>query len=108
MEDFLRQLQRTLLIIVDEVGYIPFDAEAANLFFQLVSSRYERAAMLVTSNKPFAAWGEIFGLPVVAAATAWRNRRELRAGMVAGRGPASPACGRSSSSTRPSDPAHAG
>jgi len=50
------------------VGYIPFDAEAANLFFQLVSSRYERGSVIVTSNKPFIAWGEIFGDPVVAAA----------------------------------------
>jgi len=56
------------LIIIDEVGYIPFDAEAANLFFQLVSSRYERGSVIVTSNKPFTAWGEIFGDPVVAAA----------------------------------------
>jgi len=61
LEDYRRQLQRTPLIIVDEVGYIPFDAEAANLFFQLVSSRYERGSVIVTSNKPFTAWGEIFG-----------------------------------------------
>jgi DNA replication protein DnaC len=68
LEGFLRQLERTPLIIIDEVGYIPFDAEAANLFFQLVSSRYERGSVIVTSNKPFTAWGEIFGDPVVAAA----------------------------------------
>ena len=46
----------------------PFDAEAANLFFQLVGARYERGSLIVTSNKPFTAWGEIFGDPVVAAA----------------------------------------
>jgi len=68
LETYLRQLERTPLIIIDEVGYIPFDAEAANLFFQLVSSRYERGSVIVTSNKPFTAWGEIFGDPVVAAA----------------------------------------
>ena len=68
LEAYLRQLERTPLIIIDEVGYIPFDAEAANLFFQLVSSRYERRSVIVTSNKPFTAWGEIFGDPVVAAA----------------------------------------
>ena len=68
LEAYLRLLERTPLIIVDEVGYIPFDAEAANLFFQLVSSRYEQASVIVTSNKPFTAWGEIFGDPVVAAA----------------------------------------
>jgi hypothetical protein len=38
---------------VDEVGYIPFEADAANLFFQLISNRYERASVIVTSNKPF-------------------------------------------------------
>jgi len=64
----LRQLVWTPLVVVDEVGYIPFDAEAANLFFQLVSSRYERASMIVTSNKPFGRWGEVFGDLAVAAA----------------------------------------
>ncbi len=54
--------------MVDEVGYIPFEPEAANLFFQLVSSRYERASLIVTSNKPFGCWGEVFGDDVVAAA----------------------------------------
>jgi DNA replication protein DnaC len=49
----LRTLGRVPLIIIDEVGYLPFDTEAANLFFQLVSSRYERASVIVTSNKPF-------------------------------------------------------
>lgn len=46
----LVKLGRIPLLIVDEVGYIPFEAEAANLFFQLVSSRYERASLIVTSN----------------------------------------------------------
>jgi DNA replication protein DnaC len=64
----LTRLGRTPLLIVDEVGYIPFEAEAANLFFQLVSARYERASVIVTSNKPFGRWGEVFGDPVVAAA----------------------------------------
>ena len=49
----LIKLGRVPLLIIDEVGYIPFEAEAANLFFQLVSSRYERARLIVTSNKPF-------------------------------------------------------
>lgn len=64
----LRTLGRTALVVVDEVGYLPFEAEAANLFFQLVAARYERASMIVTSNKPFARWGEVFGDAVVAAA----------------------------------------
>jgi len=64
----LDKLQRIPLLIVDEVGYIPFDPQAANLMFMLVSRRYERASLIVTSNKPFSAWGEIFGDDVVAAA----------------------------------------
>ena len=64
----LTRLGRYPLLVVDEVGYIPFEAEAANLFFQLVSARYERASVIVTSNKPFGRWGEVFGDPVVAAA----------------------------------------
>jgi DNA replication protein DnaC len=68
LEDELRRLGRVPLIVVDEVGYIPFDPEAANLMFSLVSNRYERASLIVTSNKPFSAWGEIFGDDVVAAA----------------------------------------
>ena len=50
----LARLGRTPLVVVDEVGYIPFEAEAANLFFQLVAARYERASLIVTSNKPIA------------------------------------------------------
>ena len=56
------------VIVVGEVGYIPFDPEAANLMFSLVSNRYERASMIVTSNKPFSAWGEIFGDDMAATA----------------------------------------
>jgi DNA replication protein DnaC len=64
----LVRLGRYPLAVVDEVGYIPFEAEAANLFFQLVSARYERASLIVTSNKPFGRWGEVFCDDVVAAA----------------------------------------
>ena len=63
----LAKLRRYGLIIVDEVGYLPFEQDAANLFFQLVSSRYERASLIVTSNNPFGRWGEVFGDDVVAA-----------------------------------------
>jgi DNA replication protein DnaC len=68
LEAELRRLSFIPLIVVDEVGYIPFDPEAANLMFSLVSSRYERASMIVTSNKPFSAWGEIFGDDMAATA----------------------------------------
>ena len=64
----LTRLTRYPLLIIDEVGYIPFEPEAANLFFQLVSSRYERASLIVTSNKAFGRWGEVFGDEVIAAA----------------------------------------
>lgn len=68
LQSELIRLARYPLLVVDEVGYIPFEPEAANLFFQLVSSRYERASLIVTSNKPFGRWGEVFGDDVVAAA----------------------------------------
>src|ERR671929_273861 len=61
LDDELARLQRIPLLVIDEVGYIPFDPQAANLMFMLVSRRYERASLIVTSNKPFSAWGEIFG-----------------------------------------------
>ena len=68
LEAELRRLSFVPLLVVDEVGYIPFDPEAANLMFSLVSARYERASLIVTSNKPFGRWGEVFGDEVVAAA----------------------------------------
>jgi DNA replication protein DnaC len=68
LEDEITRLGRVPLLIVDEVGYIPFDPEAANLMFSLISARYERASLFITSNKAFSSWGEIFGDEVVAAA----------------------------------------
>ena len=68
LHEALQRLGRVPLLIIDEVGYIPFEAEAANLFFQLISARYERASVIVTSNKPFGRWGEVFGDATVAAA----------------------------------------
>lgn len=61
LADELERLGRIPLLIIDEVGYIPFDPDAASLFFQLVSSRYERSSLIVSSNKSFSAWAEIFG-----------------------------------------------
>ncbi len=68
LDEELERLRRIPLVCVDEVGYIPFDPEAAALFFALVSSRYERASLIVNSNKTFSAWAEIFGDPVAVAA----------------------------------------
>jgi hypothetical protein len=59
---------RAALLIVDEIGYLPVVQGGGNLFFQLVNARYEKAAMILTSNRGFAEWGEVFGDPVVATA----------------------------------------
>jgi DNA replication protein DnaC len=59
---------RFSLLIVDEIGYLPVIPGGGNLFFQLVNARYEKGAMILTSNRGFAEWGEIFGDPVVATA----------------------------------------
>ena len=56
------------LLIIDELGYLPFDPKAAHLFFQLVSRRYEKGSTLITSNRAISEWGEVFGDPVVATA----------------------------------------
>jgi DNA replication protein DnaC len=64
----LTKLRRFSVLVVDEVGYIPFDQDAANLFFQLVASRYEHAALILTSNLSFGRWGEVFGDQTVASA----------------------------------------
>src|SRR3954464_13032301 len=68
LEAELKKIRRYKLIIIDEVGYIPFDHDAANLFFQLIASRYELGSVMVTSNLPFGRWGETFSDDVVAAA----------------------------------------
>ena len=56
------------LLIIDEIGYLPFDSDTANLFFQLIASRYEQGSILITSNMPFGRWGEVFADEIVAAA----------------------------------------
>ncbi|MGE5792129.1 MAG: IS21-like element helper ATPase IstB [Bacteroidota bacterium] len=68
---FHRQLQaylRPALLVVDEVGYLPLDRTEANLVFQLVSRRYERGSMIITSNKSFTEWGGVLGDDVLATA----------------------------------------
>ena len=61
----IRFYARPALLIVDEIGYLPITAGGANLFFQLVNARYEKGAMILTSNRGFAEWGEVFGEPKV-------------------------------------------
>jgi len=68
LRERIRYLCRAQLLIIDEIGYLSLGAGAGNLFFQLVNARYERGAMILTSNRGFAEWGEVFGDPVVATA----------------------------------------
>lgn len=68
LERTLKQLTYPRLLIVDEIGYLPLSRDEASLFFRLVNRRYERASMILTSNKSFADWGEIFGEQVIATA----------------------------------------
>lgn len=68
LREKIRFLARAALLVVDEIGYLPVTPGGANLFFQLVNARYEKGAMILTSNRGFAEWGEVFGDPVVATA----------------------------------------
>jgi DNA replication protein DnaC len=86
------------LLIVDEIGYLPIDRAGANLFFQLISRRYERGPMVLTSNQSFGSWGEIFGDRVIATAildrilhhaitvnirgNSYRLKEKLKAGLI--------------------------
>lgn len=64
----LENLSRVDLIIIDELGYLTLNKQTAKLFFQLISKRYEHASVIITTNKPFEEWGEVFNDEVVAAA----------------------------------------
>ena len=68
LDDRLTFYAKPKLLIVDELGYLPFEPHAAHLFFQLVSRRYERGSILITSNRSVGEWGEVFGDAVVATA----------------------------------------
>ena len=68
LDDELRRIERYGLIVVDEIGYLPLERQAANLLFAFVARRYERGSIIVTSNRGFEAWGEILGDAMVAAA----------------------------------------
>jgi DNA replication protein DnaC len=68
LEERLTHYNKPKLLIVDELGYLPFTKEAGHLFFQLISRRYERGSILLTSNRAVSEWGEVFGDGVVATA----------------------------------------
>ena len=98
LDDKLLALSKPKLLIVDELGYLPLEPDAAHLFYQLVTRRYERGAMLITSNRSVVEWGSVFGDPVVATAIldrlmhhshvitirgdSYRLRTKRRAGLV--------------------------
>ena len=104
LEERLTHFAKPKLLIVDELGYLPLDPDAAHLFFQLVSRRYERGAMLITSNRSVGEWGAVFGDPVVATAIldrllhhshvitirgdSYRLREKRRSGLLQKAGPA--------------------
>jgi DNA replication protein DnaC len=104
LERALQQLVYPKLLIVDEIGYLPLSRDEASLFFRLVVRRYERASLIVTSNKSFLDWGEVFNDHVLATAIldrllhhattlnvkgeSYRLKDKRRAGVV---GPARPA-----------------
>jgi DNA replication protein DnaC len=68
LEERLKHYSLPKLLIIDEIGYIPIDQHGAHLFFQLISRRYERGSIVLTSNQSFGQWGEVFGNPIIATA----------------------------------------
>lgn len=86
LEDKLFALAKYAVLIVDEMGYLPFEPRQAALFFQLVARRYERGPIIVTSNKSFGQWGEVFGGDT-AVASAILDRLLHHAAVINIRGP---------------------
>lgn len=66
LDDKLKTLSKYKLLIIDEVGYLPIDTEAANMLFQLINKRYEKNSTIITTNKSFSKWGELFGDNMIA------------------------------------------
>ncbi len=65
-ESKLKNYAKYKILIIDQIGYLPIDKDSANLFFQLISKRYEKHCTIITTNKPFSQWGKIFGDNVLA------------------------------------------
>ena len=98
LEDRLKVYTVPRLLLIDEIGYLPIDRAGANLFFQLISRRYERGPMILTSNQSFGSWGDVFGDRVIATAildrvlhhaitlnirgNSYRLKDKLKAGLV--------------------------
>jgi DNA replication protein DnaC len=64
----LRHYLKAKVLVIDEVGYLPLDTVGATIFFQLVSARYERGSIILTSNKSYTDWGQVFGETTIATA----------------------------------------
>ena len=64
--DRIKNYEKYSVFIIDEVGYLPMDIEGANLLFQLINKRYEKHTTIITTNKPFGQWGELFGDNMIA------------------------------------------
>ena len=98
LEEKLRLFSQPKLLIIDEIGYLPLDRHGASLFFQLIARRYEKGAMILTSNQTYSHWGTIFGDNVLATAIldrllhhavtinikgdSYRLKEKLKAGLV--------------------------
>lgn len=101
MDRRLRVYLAPKLLVIDEMGYLPLDEIGATIFFQLVSARYERGSIIVTSNKSYSEWGSIFGDTIIATAIldrllhhsttinirgeSYRLKERRRAGLIGGR-----------------------
>jgi DNA replication protein DnaC len=68
LERRLRVYLRPKVLVIDEVGYLPLDPVGATVLFQLISARYERGSIILTSNKSYTDWGAVFGEQTIAAA----------------------------------------
>ena len=68
LPDKLRVLAKYRMLIIDEIGYLPMDIQGANLFFQLITRRYEKTSTVFTSNKTFSQWNEVFADVTIASA----------------------------------------
>jgi len=106
LEERLGFFAKPKLLIIDELGYLPFETNAAHLFFQLISRRYERGSVLITSNRSVGEWGTVFSDPVVATAIldrllhhsqvitirgdSYRLREKRRSGLIKTLPPAEP------------------
>ena len=62
----LQHFSQYKLLIIDEIGYLPIDQQGVNLFFQLISKRYENKSTIITTNMPFSSWGKIFNDNIIA------------------------------------------